>query len=182
MNEQMKEVFNRRNFVVLDTKATGLRRPCEIIDIAILDAIGQVQFSGLICPKEPIPALITDLTGITNQMCGGLLTWPEMKPYIMDLIANHDVITYNAKSDRHMLHCSDDMWELPQTDYKLNSPWYCAMEAYAPHHGEFDDYYGSWRWAKLTEAMVEQGLPLQPVHRALNDALMTFQLLEKMCS
>jgi DNA polymerase-3 subunit epsilon len=181
MNDEMKAIFAKRNFVVIDTETTGLHRPCEIIDIAILDSIGQVLFSQLLRPKEPISEFITDLTGITNSMVAFAPNWFDMKPYILHMIHEKDVITYNAKFDRHMMHCTDDMWELEQTDYKLSSNWYCAMEAYAPHHGVFDDYYNSFKWARLEIAMEEQGLTKEPLHRAESDAKMTYRLLEHMC-
>ncbi len=181
MNDQMKTVYQRRNFVVLDTETTGFRRPCQIIDIAIYHCDGHPLLDTLMKPNEPISEFITDLTGITNAMVEDCLTWPDIKTWVLAYIAGKDVITYNARFDRHMLHCTDDMWNLVPTDYKQFSEWHCAMESYAPYHGVFDEYYGSYKWAKLSVALEEQGIPKEPGHRAAADVRMTLKLLDKMC-
>jgi DNA polymerase-3 subunit epsilon len=177
----MRAIFAKRNFVVIDTETTGLKRPCEIIDITVLDSIGNVLLDTLLKPKHPISDFISDLTHITNAMVRNADTWPKIKPYVLTLIQGKDVITYNAKFDRHMMHCSDDMWELPQTDYHQFAEWHCAMEAYAPLGGEWDDYHGNWKWIKLTEAMSNEGLPFEGAHRAKADAQMSYRLLEHLC-
>lgn len=181
MNDQMKAIWQAGNFLVLDTETTGLKRPCEIIDIAILDADAHVLVSTLLCPKRPISAFISDLTGITNDMVQDAAYWPDLKPLLLPILKGRTVITYNAIFDRHMMHCSDDMWLLEQTDYHDGIDWACAMEAYAPHHKEWDDYHQSYRWAKLGIAMAEQGLPQETAHRAEADAMMTWRLLDHMC-
>ncbi len=181
MNDEMKAIFAKRNFVVIDTETTGLHRPCEIIDIAILDSIGNILLDTLIKPREAISEFIFSLTNIDNAMVKDAQDWPHIKPYVLTLIQGRDIITYNAKFDRHMMHCSDDMWGLPQTDYHSFGTWTCAMEAYAPHGGVWNDYYGNWKWVRLGDAMNQQGLIMGEAHRALVDAKATFSLLEKMC-
>lgn len=181
MNDDMKAIYKRGNFVVIDTETTGLKRPAEIIDICVLNSNGVALIDTLVKPKAGISPFITDLTGITNEMVTGAAIWPIVKPYVLSYIKGKDVITYNAKFDRHMFHCSDDMWELGQTDYHADSEWVCAMEAYAPHGGEWDDYHQSYRWVKLGSAMLQQGLALETAHRASADARMTYRLLTHMC-
>lgn len=181
MNDEMKTIFNRRNFVVIDTETTGLKRPAEIIDICVVNSNGIVLIDTLLKPKRPIGTFIETLTGISNDMVEGATNWPAVKPFILEYMRGKDVITYNAVFDRHMMHCSDDAWLIDQTDYHKDSDWSCAMEAYAPHGGEWDEYHQSYRWVKLGTAMLQQGLAVETAHRAKADAMMTYRLLAHMC-
>lgn len=60
------------DYVVLDIETTGLdEKSCEIIEIAALRVSdNQVvdEFSALVKPSAPVPARITKLTGINNEM------------------------------------------------------------------------------------------------------------------
>ena len=182
MNDRMIEIWNSKNFVVLDTETTGLKAPCEIIDIAILNADGQTILSSLVKPRRGIPDFIQGLTGIRPEDSSSSSTWPTIRDFVINAIKGKVVITYNATFDRQMFHCSDDTWELSRYEYKHISTWECAMTAYAPYHGDWNSQYNDWRWAKLTDAMHEQKLPVVDAHRAYGDALMTWKLLEHMCT
>src|SRR6266404_1213764 len=181
MNDEFKQLYLRHNFVVLDTETTGLYRPAEIIDIAIYDADGHSLLDTLIRPKKEITPFITDLTGITNEMVQDSATWPDVKTWVLSYISGKDVVAYNAKFDRHMMHCSDEMWNLGESDYHAFADWFCAMEAYAPYHKQWDVYYGSFKWARLSTALAEQKIPKEESHRAAADVRMTLKLLDKMC-
>lgn len=181
MNEIMRDVWERQNFVVLDTETTGLRRPAEIIDFAVIETDGSTLFNTLIKPKVGISAFISDLTGITNEMVLDSPTWPEVKDIILHFLVGRDIVTYNATFDRHMMHCSDDMWGLGQADYHIDMQWFCAMEAYAPHGRLWNEYHQSWTWIKLGEALKQQGLPVTNTHRAYDDAMACWRLFEHFC-
>jgi len=176
--DKLKDIARFEDWIVLDTETTGLKRPCEIIDIAVIEHTGEILLDTLIKPRQPISPFITDLTGIDNEMVANAPTWPDVKAQILQLIKGRVVLTYNAVFDRHMLHCSDDMWGLPQTDYKADATWFCVMEAYAELHGQWNDYHRNYRWQKLTDAMNQQGLEISNAHRALGDTLMTWQLVD----
>lgn len=176
--DRLKTIARWEDWLVLDTETTGLKRPCEIIDIAVVDHTGEVLLDTLVRPYRPISQFITGLTGIDNEMVADAPTWPDVKEKIQKIIKGRVVLTYNAVFDRHMMHCSDDMWELPKTDYHADSTWFCVMEAYAELHGEWNEYHGSYRWQKLTDAIRQQGLDVGEAHRALGDTLMTWQLID----
>jgi DNA polymerase-3 subunit epsilon len=181
MNEKLREIINRKNFIVLDTETTGLRRPAEIIDIAIINPKGGIILDTLLKPKGPIPGIVTSIHGLTAEICANGPTWPQLKPEILAAIKGKDILVYNAKYDRHMMHCSDEMYGLDQTDYHADGAnWYCVMEAYADFYGEWDPYHGSNKWQRLTAACEQQGVIVTGAHRALLDALMTLDLVRKL--
>lgn len=173
------DVARRNNFVILDTETTGLRRPAEVCQIALLDFMGETLMDTLVKTRRPIPYDAFAIHNISDADVANSPTWPEIKEQLMELIADKDVIVYNATYDRHMLHCSDDMWNLPETDYKLRSSWHCAMLWYADLWGEWDEYHGNNRWQKLTTACAQQEIVVKDAHNALGDCKMTFALIRK---
>ena len=64
--------ISNNTFVVFDVETTGLdAETCEIIEIGAVKVSGGriiEKFQTLVKPKKPISILITDITGITNEM------------------------------------------------------------------------------------------------------------------
>lgn len=183
MTDEMRNILNRGNFVVLDTETTGLKKPAEIIEIAILSCTGLVLLDTRVRPKLDIPPDAIAVHHITNEMVKDSPTWPNVRPQVLDAIGGMDVIVYNATYDRHMMHCSDENWSLAQFDYKVGAHWHCAMEWFASHWGAYNEYYGSYRWEKLDRACAKFGCEtIFPLHSALGDASLTLELVRKGCA
>lgn len=100
--------------VIVDTETTGLNhRKDEIIEIGAIafsyDQQGNVGdvtgiYGGLQQPTTPIPADITRLTGITDEMVAGKMIDIQA---LRALIEPADlVIAHNAGFDRHSVKCS----------------------------------------------------------------------------
>jgi DNA polymerase-3 subunit epsilon len=170
----------RGNWLVLDTETTGLARPAEICQIAVVDARGVVRLDTLVKPVLPIPADATRIHGITNADVTDAPSWTHVSKQLAALIDGCDVIIYNAEYDRKLMHLSDEAAGLGKTTYQDSARWHCAMLWYAAHWGE-KGKYGDPKWQSLSKAMIQQKLPVSNAHNALGDVLMTRQLICHIC-
>lgn len=173
-------IIREGGYVVLDTETTGLERG-EICQIAIVEDTGRVFLDTLVKTRLPIPADATRIHGITDAMVKDAPTFQTLLPTLTEYLTGRNVIVYNAVYDRKMLHQSAEAWDLPKTDWKVISQWFCAMEAFAELYGDWNEYRQSYRWQKLVVAAAYYRIPQQqPAHTALADALTTLELVKAM--
>jgi DNA polymerase-3 subunit epsilon len=175
----MKEVYQRQNFVVLDTETTGLHEG-EVCQIAIIDHRAITLLDTLVKPVNGIPPDATRIHGITNFDVEESPRWSEIAPIVAACIAGRDVIVYNAVYDRKMMHKSAEACGIEKIDWKTISPFHCAKEAFAEYYGDWNDYHGSFRWQTLSTAVRHFGLRIEDAHSALSDCLMTLDVVRCM--
>jgi len=175
--QALAAILATNNFVVLDTETTGLEKPAEICQIAIVDYDGAVLLDTYVNPTRGIPQAATNIHHITDATVKNAPTWPIVRQDVLEIIDGRNVIVYNATYDRKLMHWSDEAWHDARIDYTKTSPWHCAMEAYAEFYGEIHPYYGSYIWQSLTNAMIQCGLKVDIAHNALADCQMTLRLL-----
>lgn len=178
-HESFYHMLRRDDFLVLDTETTGLHVG-EIVQIAIVDHIGNTLLDTLVKPVLGIPSDATAIHGITNEMVMNAPGWNVIAPQVMDIVKGRDLVVYNAKYDRKMMHQSNEHYNLEKIEWREIARWWCAMEAYAEYYGDWNSYHGSYRWQGLTKAMFQQNLPTQAAHSALGNCLMTLALVRKM--
>lgn len=103
--------------LVFDTETTGLVQNMttreymqpEIIEFCgiVINAKGKVieELDRLIKPKQPITDEIIKITGITNEMVKGAISFEIMAPNIRDIIERSDcVVAHNATFDVDMIN------------------------------------------------------------------------------
>ncbi len=168
-----KQTIQRGNFVVLDTETTGLRRQAEIVQIAIVDSQNNVLIDTLVKPVHRIPRDVIAIHGITNERVASAPAWAEVTRQVEAVLRGRDVVVYNAKFDRRMMHQSAETARLAKTDWKTFSQWWCAMEAFA-------EACGAYRWQKLATAARYYGIPVVNTHTALDDARLTLAMVQAM--
>lgn len=181
--DQLREAYLRDNYVILDTETTGLHVG-QIIQIAVIDKTGNAYFDLLLKPTGSIPSDAAAIHGITDDMVEDATTWPIFAPSLLNYLSGKDVIIYNAKYDRNLMHQSAEAYQMPKIDWKAHANFICAMEAYSEFSGDWNDYHSSYPWLPLTKAVRQQGLNpnLYQAHSALGDCLMTLELVKAMCN
>lgn len=169
-------LVRRGNFVILDTETTGLGDKAEICSIAIIDDTGKTLLDTLVRPVRGIPADATRIHGITDKDVQGVRGWLNLNQQVWDLLYGRDVIIYNADYDLRLLIQSEKACDpFALSDWSTISR-VCAMNAYAEHVGDWNEYHDNYKWHKLTDAARTIGYQLpegMKPHGALADCLMT---------
>ncbi len=103
--------------VVFDIETTGLsNRTCAITEIgAVLVKNGEVldRFQRFVNPGMPIPAEITELTGITDEMVKDAPAIDVVLPEFLAFVGNRLLIAHNANFDIGFIRVAANALELP---------------------------------------------------------------------
>jgi DNA polymerase-3 subunit epsilon len=169
----------------LDTETTGLMANGEVVQISVIDTNGHPLIDTLVKPTHPIPPPAMRVHGITNEMVESAPRWVTVLEQLKPLLAERLVVIYNANYDLQIMVNSSVfagvrpvLWGVQRTTFT------CAMENYARFYGDWNDYYQSYRWQKLTDACRQQRLaePDAPAHSALGDCLRTLAVVKAMAA
>ncbi|MCL2811670.1 MAG: PolC-type DNA polymerase III, partial [Clostridia bacterium] len=160
------------DIVVLDFETTGLSsRRDRIVEIgAVRMRGGQVaaEFSRLVNPGVPIPAKITEITGITDAMVRDAETANEAIPALLAFIGDAPVAAHNAPFDMGFLReecrrincdCAPAVIDTLELSRRL---------------------YPKLKNHKLATVCKQLGVSLKNAHRAVHDATATAHALAKM--
>lgn len=133
------------NIVVIDTETTGLIAGVdEVLQISAIDGNGRTLLNALIRPEHtkswPEAEVVNGITPERVKFCP---TISDYKTAIAKIISNSDLfIGYNLKFDLKMLVGSGI--NLP-SNLKTSG----VMLDFAEIYGEWNDYYGCYKWQKL---------------------------------
>jgi DNA polymerase-3 subunit epsilon len=158
------------NPVYLDTETTGLEATDEIIEIAIIDTNGFVIYESFIRPTKIIPAAVTDIHHITNEMVQNSPTWADQWLKIREILVNHAIGMYNAEFDLRMIQQTLAAHKIPLQD-KLNA--FDVMKIYSDFEGNWDSARRRMKRYRLEDAGRNMGIPLPNSHRAVDDTKLT---------
>ena len=96
-------MFSMSPMIAIDIETTGLESDKDaIIEIAAVRFNGkrvEDEWSSLINPRRPIPAMITSLTGITNEMVRNAPAIHEVIADLADFCGDSPVVGHNVRFD-----------------------------------------------------------------------------------
>lgn len=177
-NHDFETMIQDGNWLVLDTETTGLHYPAEICQIAIVDPQGKTLLDELVNPVGTIPADATRIHGIRNEDVANARDWHAVFKDVRGILANKDLVIYNSDYDTKLMNWSCKLRGIVY-DRTWISEW-CAMLWYANIWKDLDDFYGTYRWQRLSNAASQQKLMVKDAHNALGDCLMTLALINKL--
>lgn len=169
--ESYNEFIMNNDFVVFDVETTGLEPDvCEIIEIGAIKIEKGVltkTFQSLIKPKNEIPTLITNITGIDNEMVAS-------SPKVSDVLADFILFSkgcilsgYNVNFDIRFIQSA-----AKEIGFKFENRVEDAM-AFARAQLSLGNY-------TLKNVAKNLDVSLKEAHRALNDAIATAKVLLKL--
>lgn len=178
VKDALFEVLRSGNFDVLDTETTGLDKRAEVVSIAVIGSNGLPKLNTLVHPTHPIPADATRVHGITNEMVKNALPFPS--ELLANLIADRDVVIYNAQYDVGMLYQATEWAGLPYVDWRKIARFHCAMERFSEIYGEWNSRYGNYKWKPLSTAAHYYKVTQAGAHGALVDCQTTLAVCKAM--
>ena len=159
-----------QEYVVVDLETTGLDpySGCEIIEIGITEIKNDQivrNYSRLIKPQESIPPLITEITGITNEMVRNEETIETVLSRFRKFLNDRVMIAHNEKFDLKFLNYYLRKYDLPIIENHI-----CTLEMLK----KCKSYKGKNK--KLETACNYYNIVNENAHRADSDTKATAQL------
>lgn len=155
------------SFCILDSETTGLSKPRDFVEVAVVGPEGEVLFDSLVRPMCRIEPRAKKVHGRTGESLRHAPPFAQIYPELLEVLRDRGVVVYNAPYDRgvwdeavYRLGVRGSLAKLPE--------WECDMRWYAAFVGEVDKR-GRYRWQKLSGGD----------HTALGDARATLEALEE---
>ena len=160
--------------IIFDTETTGLNpREDEIIQISIIDGLGNVLINELVHPYwKKSWSEAARVNGITPDRVANAPYPHELIPKVKGIFAAADLlVAYNNQFDLNFL----EQWGIQTTGKKQ----YDVMMAFAREYGEWNDFFCDYKWQKLGTAAAYYGYHFR-AHDSLEDVRATLYIFEQM--
>lgn len=177
-----QDLLKRDNWCILDTETTGLGSWDEIVEIALIDSTGQTLLNQKIKPTCPISSGAAEIHGILYEHLADCPTFDQLLLPLLKAVGTRDLIIYNAEFDLRLIRQSIKPYGIqlafPTSDrrgcriFTNGGSIICAMQWYSQWVGEWNDYYGNYKWQRLPGGD----------HSALGDCLATLGAIKVMAS
>ena len=157
-------------YAVIDVETTGGSFTSErLTEIAVYIHDGDKivdEFSTLINPEQPIPYMITRITGINNEMVADAPRFFEVAKRIVEMTEGATFVAHNASFDYNFIR-----HEFKRLGYNYRRPTICTVKMSRKLLPGMQSY-------SLGKLCNELGIKIVNRHRAAGDALATARLLE----
>lgn len=157
---------------VIDFETTGIEN-AEVLQAAIIDGNGQPLLNNLYCPERVTAWPDAErVHGISPADVQGRLPFRYVIPQVTEILNAADfVLAYNAAFELRIL-----------AEYGVrhrHTSFVDPMLMFAGVYGEWNSYYGNYRWQKLTTAANYYGYDFD-AHDALADVKATLYIFKRM--
>lgn len=162
-----------RNSVIVDTETTGLY-DAQMVQFAAIDCKGKELLDTLVMPSCEITvgAQAVHGIGMDRLEAEGALPFSELAEQISDVLHGKHVVVYNLAYDWPIITAHYDRAGIERV---VPASLDCVMLMYAQWFGEWNDYYGNYRWQNL-------GTHFGGDHTAIGDCRATLACLRKMAN
>ena len=161
------------NMIIFDTETTGVTENDEIIQLSIIDGKGKTLVNEYVHPywkQEWIAA--ARVNGITPETVKNALYPHDLIPKVKGIFEAADLlVAYNNTFDLAFLK----RWGIST----LGKKQYDVMLAFAEEYGEWNEYFGNYKWQKLSKAAAYYGYKFK-AHDSLEDVRATLYVYNKM--
>jgi DNA polymerase III epsilon subunit family exonuclease len=122
-------VLSETDFVVFDVETTGAKMPgSRITEIGAFRVSGGkivAEYQTLINPLIPIPAFISELTGISDEMVRTAPEFHEVVDRFLDFVGDAVLVAHNARFDIGFInHEIGKVFD----GYRLRNPYLCTVQ------------------------------------------------------
>jgi DNA polymerase-3 subunit epsilon len=160
-----------RKLVFLDIETTGTSADSDkITEIGALvyeDGVLVKTFSKLVNPGIEIPAFITKITGITNQMVIGKPAFEEISDELFEFLDGAIFVAHNVGFDYGFIRN-----EFKRVGMEYSSDHFCTVQLSRHLYPDFPRH-------SLDEVMYRMGITCNARHRAFDDAEVILKFYEK---
>lgn len=157
-------------YAIIDVETTGgsfVNERLTEIAVYIHDGTRIVdEFSTLLNPEQPIPYMITRITGITDDMVANAPRFYEIAKKIVEMTEGATFVGHNASFDYNFIKN-----EFKRLGYNYRRPTLCTVKMSRRIIPGMQSY-------SLGNLCQELGIVVENRHRAAGDALATTKLLE----
>ncbi len=180
ISDQVAAVLQAREWLskdplFLDSETTGLADNDQVIQIGVVDMGGNVLIDEMVKPTVPIHPKAVATHGITTEMLANCPPFSEIWPRLAPMIEGRHVIMYNAPFDTGKIRHTAAVQGVLKDGFEFFP--HCAMELFSAFYGEWNEYYGSYRWQKLSTAAAHFSIENPAAHSAAGDAETTRRVM-----
>lgn len=165
----------------IDTETTGLSYKDKIIQLSVIAPDRTVIIDTLIKPNRKIHPRAAAVHGFRNSDLVNYPTFAQLQNIIIPFLSKYQLWGYNMSFDFRMIiqSCTSAYLAKNSPNFDIDN-FGCLMRWFALVYREWSDYFGSYKWQKLTTACRYYKINLLRAHNARYDALACVELYEKL--
>lgn len=178
-------LYNFADFVVIDIETTGLRIQNEIVEVSAIryvDFEPEQAFTTLIKPNKNIPANVSEINHITNEMVEDKPTIKQIIPALSEFIGKSTLLGHNLMFDLRFLYKYG--YDFTSQKRKYIDTLDIAKSKLKKYDEYKDEHYSNYDWDvddyKLDTLCEYYNIYRNNAHRSLSDCYATAQLFIKL--